>query len=285
MVQNRHGAEHSGHAEKLMYLVLAAAGASATAVSLSSPRVTGDVGGNRAGLELVNQIVVLGLLGSGKLEAENLLVLRLDLCILRSHFLRGQLVQNCAGVGVSVLQQVTGASLDGVPGITALRGQVVIGICKASLYLPLGITATGGKLGLDSVAALHDCHLGGVAVGQDGGIDPIEALTHGILHTIDLLGGSVEAITQALLHGVQLALHLGKVRGEDVIVDGPGAGGSRAVTVAAPTVAVPIIHHEPSLPQPIPPLPLEIVPVGVTFITAGIPPSFPRDINFSPFKF
>ena len=82
MVQNRHGAEHSGHAEKLMYLVLAAAGASATAVSLSSPRVTGDVGGNRAGLELVNQIVVLGLLGSGKLEAENLLVLRLDLCIL-----------------------------------------------------------------------------------------------------------------------------------------------------------------------------------------------------------
>lgn len=179
--------------------------------------------------------------------------------ILRSHLLGSQLVENRPRVGVGVFQQVAGAHVDGVPGVAGLGGEVVVGVGKTALHLPLGLAATVGKLCLDGVVALHDRHLGCIAIGQDGGV-----------YAVDLLGGGIEPITQALLHGVQLPLHLRKVGGEDVVVDGTRAGGRRAtISVATPTAAIPTTGKDEEEQDNDPPAAIIAPAVSVTVAARG----------------
>ena len=126
IVQHRHGAEHSSHAGKLRYGILAAAGVIAAAAGV---RVRHLIGRNRHGIDPADQLRGLSfLVGSNKSVLRCLRRLELQGLILRSqrgNLVLSQEVQNGAAVGVGVVNNVPGAALDGVPGITCLGRHVI----------------------------------------------------------------------------------------------------------------------------------------------------------------
>nr|DAW37550.1 MAG TPA: hypothetical protein [Caudoviricetes sp.] len=174
MVQNRHGAEHVSLSYKLMYWVLAAAAAGIAATS--GIRIGHLIGRDRHGIDAADQLGSLRLLIGGEesvlsrlrsLELQALVFSRQS-----SNLVLGQEVQDCAAVGVGVVDDVPRAVLDGVAGIASLSCHVVPDAVNA----PLGIAAALRQLGADGVKA----RLRLIAQVAHSGIHAMEAVAHGI---------------------------------------------------------------------------------------------------------
>ena len=229
----RHGAEHVRCSDKLPYSVLAGA-AVAAVISASCPGVARLVGGHRHRTQLVQQIAVLRSLTCGKLCGKNLLVLLGNLGIFSLNALRRQCVKHSAGVRVLVFDDVPRAVLDSLARVASLRSEVIV----YALNRFAGFAATIGLLHLHRVKLLHKCGL--LVCAAD--FCAHKALLHSVLHAIDKLCLSIEAVTQAVVHDVDFAFDVGKVAGEDVAIDSAGAAVA-AKAVVAP-VAAPAAENE-----------------------------------------
>ena len=154
MVQNRHGAEHVSLSYKLMYWVLAAAAAGIAAAS--GIRIGHLIGRDRHGIDSADQLGSLRFLVSGNksilsrlrsLELQTLVFSRQS-----SDLVLGQEVQDCAAVGIGVVDDVPRAVLDGVAGIAGLGSHVV----------PHALNGVLDTIGLSSHVVIHaiNCPLG-----------------------------------------------------------------------------------------------------------------------------
>lgn len=206
----RHGAEHVRCSDKLPYSFLASA-AAATGVRARSPRIAGLVRRNGHRPQLVQQVVVLRGLTCGKLCSENLLALLGNLGIFSLNALRRQCVKHSAGVRVLVFDDVPRAVLDSLARVASLRSEVVV----YALDGLAGLAAAISLLHLHGVELLHKCGL--LVCAADFGAH--KALLHSVLHTVDKLCLSIEAVTQTVVHDVDFAFDVGKVAGEDVAIN------------------------------------------------------------------
>ena len=202
MVQNRHGAEHVSLSYKLVYWVLAAAAAGIAATS--GIRIGHLIGRDRHGIDAADQLGSLRLLIGGEesvlsrlgsLELQALVFSRQS-----SNLVLGQEVQDCAAVGVGVVDDIPGAGLDGVAGIASLGSHVVPDAVNA----PLGIAAALRQLGADGVKA----RLRLIAQVAHSGIHAMEAVVDGV-------GQGIGAVTDSILDGVDAALEV--VQGEALV--------------------------------------------------------------------
>ena len=147
-----------------------------TVRSLRRPGVARDVSGRRARTQGVHQVVVLGLLGSGKVSAEQLLVECGNLRVLRGDLLLGQLVQHSAGIIVLVGDDVPRHGLHSIPGVASLGADVVVDSAQSLL----GVAAATGNQGRKRVLAL-----------QRGNGLRVEALLDGSAESVDFAGGVI----------------------------------------------------------------------------------------------
>nr|DAF41943.1 MAG TPA: hypothetical protein [Caudoviricetes sp.] len=228
ILHHRHGAEHVGCPDKLPYSVLAAA-AVAAVISASCPGVARLVGGHRHWAQLVQQIAVLCRLTCGKLSSENLLVLLGNLGVLSFDALCGHRVKNRSCVGILVVDDVSCASVDALPGLACLRGQVVI----HSLDCCAGLAAAVGLLHLHGIQLLHKRRL--LICTAD--FSRHKALLHSVLHTVYKLRLLVETIAQAIVHTVDFSLNVGEIRGQHIAVNHPSAVASTKAAIATPVTA------------------------------------------------
>ena len=147
----------------------------------------------------------------GKLCGKNLLVLLGNLGVLCFNTLRSKRIKHRTRIGVLVFDDVPSAVLNGLARVASLRSKVVI----HALNRFAGLAAAIGLLHLHSVELLHKRRL--LIGAADFGAH--KALLHSVLHTVDKLCLSIEAITQAVVHDVDFAFDVGKVAGEDVTID------------------------------------------------------------------
>lgn len=155
------------------------------------------------------------------------LVLRLQIL----HFSRDEVIHEGATVGVVVVDDVACGVIDSVFDITGLCGHVVSNLCDSLAVL----AATIGKLLLDGVKLLHECHLrvascdlcGREAIGYSL-CNVGEAVQHTGIH-------GVEAIADTVVYSVKLALKRGEVCSQHIII-----GHTSGVT--SPAVAAPPEH-------------------------------------------
>lgn len=215
MVQNRHGAEHVSLSYKLMYWVLAAATAGVAATS--GIRIGHLIGRDRHGIDAADQLGSLRLLVGGNksilrclgsLEFQALVFSRQS-----SDLVLSQEVQDCAAVGIGVVDDVPRAVLDGVAGIASLSSHVVI----HAINCPLGLAAAILQL--------------------------IPQITDGIINTVETVAHGIPDGGLAVLEAVQ---------GEALVDVGPGGptltrGRTQAiagVTTPAAAIAAPAEHAE-----------------------------------------
>lgn len=241
IVQHRHGAEHSSHAGKLRYGILAAAGVIAAAAGV---RVRHLIGRNRHGIDPADQLRGLGfLVGSNKSVLRCLRRLELQGLILRSqrgNLVLSQEVQNGAAVGVGVVNNVPGAALDGVPGITCLGRHVIPHALNGVL--------DGRALGCQVV--IHPVHsplclaaaiLELVAQIAYGGVYSMETVVDGVSQ-------GVGAVADTLLNAIDAALEVVQSKALiDVCTGSPALTGGRTqaiagVTTPAAAIAAPAEH-------------------------------------------
>ena len=236
----RHGAEHVRCSDKLPYSFLASAAVAAAAIPVLI-RCRNLESRNRAGVVVSKlpahigfQRFILRSLTCGQLCSKELLILLGNLGILGLNALRRQCVKHSAGVRVLVFDDVPRAVLDSLARVASLRSEVIV----YALNRFAGFAATIGLLHLHRVKLLHKCGL--LVCAAD--FCAHKALLHSVLHAIDKLCLSIEAVTQAVVHDVDFAFDVGKVAGEDVAIDSAGAAVA-AKAVVAP-VAAPAAENE-----------------------------------------
>lgn len=228
----RHGAEHVRCSDKLPYSFLASAAVAAAAIPVLIRCRNGE-SRNRAGVVVSElpahigfQRFILRSLTCGKLCGKKLLVLLGNLGIFSLNALRRQCVKHSACVRVLVFNDVPSAVLNGLARVASLRSEVVV----YALDGLAGLAAAISLLHLHGVELLHKCRL--LIGAADFGAH--KALLHSVLHTVDKLCLSIEAVTQTVVHDVDFAFDVGKVAGEDVAINCAGAA------VAAKSVVAPV---------------------------------------------
>ena len=181
----------------------AAATGTAAAVSATRPRVTGNVGGGRARTQLRDQIVVLRGLRRSQLE---ILVLGLEIGQLA---LREE-VQDRSRILVVRVNDVAGCRVDRVASVALLRRHVVAHLRDSRAIFAAAISG----LHLHGVELLHESRLL-VAAGQLG---LCKAVCHCHVGAVDKLRLLVKSVAKTLIYTVDLALDIGKIRGQHVAV-------------------------------------------------------------------
>lgn len=175
-----------------------------------------------------------------------------------------QEVQNGAAVGVGIVDNVTGAVLDGVARITSLRCHIVVHAVNSAL----GIAAALSHLSAQAVKAL----LGLITQGTNGIVHAVEAVAHRVTD-----GGL------AVLEAIQGKAFIDVCAGSIALK----TGAIHAVPAAEAAIAAPAEHTENQeqdyprdhSPPHMPPLPLPYA--GCTGIVKVA--SLERDIFFTPY--
>lgn len=236
----RHGAEHVRCSDKLPYSFLASAAVAGTAISILIRSRNGE-SRNRAGVVVSElpahigfQRFILRSLTCGKLCGKKLLVLLGNLGILGLDALSGQSIKHRTRIGVLVFDDVPSAVLNGLARVASLRSEVVV----YALNSLAGLAAAIRLLHLHGIQLLHKCGL--LVCAAD--FSRHKALLHSVLHTVDQLCLSIEAVTQAVVYDVDFAFDVGKVAGEDVTIDSASTI-TAAKSVVAP-VAAPAAENE-----------------------------------------
>ena len=198
-----------------MYWILAAAAARIAATS--GIRIGHLIGRNRHGIDAADQLGRLRFLISGdesvlsrlrSLEFQALVFSRQS-----SNLVLGQEVQDCAAVGVGVVDDIPGGVLDGVSGIAGLGrhvvayalngildavglgGQIVIHAVHRPLGLAAAILSLSGHIAhlrLDTVEALKQSHIGVVEAAGNAVVQGISAVTDALLDSRDAALHTVE---------------------------------------------------------------------------------------------
>lgn len=208
------------------YIVqLSAAAATAAVVRACRPRVAGLVRRDGRGPKLGDQIVVLGGLRGSQTQ---LLIGALEILQLAL----GQEIEDRAAVAVGVVDDVPRCGLDGVAGVAALRSHVIPELCRVG---PLVAAALSG-LHLHGSQLLHESRLL-VAAGKLG---LCKAVCHRHVGAVNKLRLLVKSVAKALIYAVDLALNIGKVRGQHIAVDHAAA----IAAVVAPAVAAPAAKNK-----------------------------------------
>ena len=202
---------------------------------IATERIGYRIRRNRARTNRIHQILVLCCLRRGKLQAENLLVLRRNLFVLRLDALCRQCVNHRAGVSVCVVQNVANAALNGVASVASLSGKVVVHALDCRLRLAAAIR----RLGLHRVKLLHER---GLLIGA-GKFRLSEAVCHLHLYAVCELRLCVESVTQAAVHVVDFSLDIGEVGGENVTVHDRTLS-AVAIAKATPSVIAPSAENE-----------------------------------------
>nr|DAE70764.1 MAG TPA: hypothetical protein [Caudoviricetes sp.] len=235
ILHHRHGAEHVGCPDKLPYSVLAAAAVAAAAIPVLIRRRNLE-SRNRAGVvigELPTHIgfqrFILRSLTCGKLCGKKLLVLLGNFGILGLNALRRQCVKHSAGVRVLVFDDIPSAVLNGLARVASLRSEVVV----YALDSLAGLAAAICLLHLHGKELLHKCGL--LVCAAD--FSRHKAVAHALLYAVDKLRLLIKAIAQAIVHVVNFALNVGKIRRKNVTVNHPGAVASTKAAIAAPVTA------------------------------------------------
>lgn len=199
--------------------------AAATGKLVAAIRILHRVGRNGRGAQLRNQIAILSRLACRQLQT---LVLGLEV---RELALREE-VEDCAAVAVGVVDDVAGRVLHRVPGIASLSSHVI----PHALDAALGVAAALSGLHLHCSQLLHESRLLVTA----GELSLRKAVGHRHVGAVDKLRLLVKSVAKPLIYTVDLALDIGKVRGQHVAVD-HAAG---IASVVAPAVAAPAAECE-----------------------------------------
>ena len=194
--------------------------AAAAAVTATRPRVTGNVGRRRARTQLRDQIVVLRGLRCRQLQ---ILILGLEVGQLALR----QEVEDGAAVLVVCVNDVARGVLHGVARVARLRRHVVAHLRDSCTVF----AATISGLHLHGVELLHERRLL-VAAGKLG---LCKAVCHRHVSAVDKLRLLVKTVAKALIYTVDLALDIGKVRGQHIAVDhAAGIAGVVSPAVVSP---------------------------------------------------
>ena len=144
----------------------------------------------------------------------------------------GQKVEDCAAVAVGVVDDVPRCGLDGVAGVAALRSHVIPELCRVG---PLVAAALLG-LHLHGSQLLHESRL----LSCTGKLSLPKTVCHCHVGIVDELRLLVKSVAKALIYAVDLALDIGKVRGQHIAVDHAAA----IAAVVAPAVAAPAAKNK-----------------------------------------
>lgn len=177
--------------------------AAATGKLVAAIGVLHRVGRNGRGTQLRDQIAVLRRLTCRQLQA---LVLSLKVGKLALR----QEVKDCAAVGVGIVDDVAGRVLHSIARVTRLRRHVIAHLRDSRAVLAAAIRG----LHLHSVELLHKRRLL-VAAGKLG---LCKAVCHRHVGAVDKLRLLVKSVAKALIYAVDLALDIGKIRGQHVAV-------------------------------------------------------------------
>lgn len=166
------------------YSVLAVATAAAAAAAVivvsiaiaARERIAYGVTSHRERTQRVNQIAILSALRSRKVSAEELVIERANLRILRSQLLLSELIQHSTGVSVLIINDIANTILNGRAGIAILRRYRVLQALNATL----GLAATIRCLRLNRVEAL-----------KHGNVSRVETLLNSVAKPVDKASGLI----------------------------------------------------------------------------------------------
>ena len=229
-----------GRAGKLKGSISTSLAATAAAIVIGPAVGIGGghlIGGHRHGVDPADQLRGLGIQSSGQVAV--LVGLRgsqLERLILRLEGIDlalSQEVQNGAGVGVVILQDIAGAALDGVLDGAGIGRHVVIHTIDGPLGLAATILSLSGHIAhlrLDTVEALKQSHIGVVEAAGDTVVQGIGTIANALLDSRD-----------AALHTVEGNGLVYICTGGKALESGISAG--TATTEASETTAAPAKDH------------------------------------------